>query len=116
MGRGLYRLGVNSFTIRTIKLPERLVRLNKQGYVNLSPSHAPTVQGHRKTATRGCVCVCVFLKLCFSVCELDVSFSSPKSRCLCKLSQERHRGYSVVRSLPPVKIKYETFIIQGGLI
>lgn len=36
-------LGVNSFTIRTIKLPERLVRLNKQGYINLSPLQTLTV-------------------------------------------------------------------------
>lgn len=83
--------------------------------------HLPT-HWESKKETPMWVCVCVFsFKLCLydTVCvkkQCGHIFLFLKSRCLCKLSQERHPGYSVVRSLPPVKIKYETFIIQGGLI
>lgn len=81
--------------------------------------HLPT-HWESKKETPMWVCVCVFFQVVFvwhSVCEKAMrTYLFLKSRCLCKLSQERHPGYSVVRSLPPVKIKYETFIIQGGLI
>lgn len=73
-----------------------------------------------------CVCVLLRVYLCATANVKKVTrrvFLSSlkqqqqqKSTCLCKSSQERHPGCGAVKSLPPVKIKYETFIIQGGLI
>lgn len=59
-GWGGLRGGFNSFTIRTINLPERFLGLNKQGYVNLSPSHAPNSAESQETAPGG---VCAFQNL-----------------------------------------------------
>lgn len=77
--------------------------------------HLPTHQRNTVTGNGNMRAFFCFLKLC-SYDNMYALLSTPRSRCLCKLSQERQLGYSVVRPLPPVKIKYETFIIQGGLI
>lgn len=52
------------------------------------------------------------------VCVPDVSFSSPKKKVFVKAipGEPTPPARGAVRSLPPVKIKYETFIIRGGLI
>lgn len=49
-------MGVNLFMIRTIKLPESLVGLNKQRYVNLSPSDAP-FESHETAFFVAWICV-----------------------------------------------------------
>lgn len=71
-------MGVNSFTIHTIKLPERLLGLNNHEYVNLSPPHAPKLLSHRKQqhwGVRFSVKVCLFDTV-YVKRHVDVSFSS----------------------------------------